>query len=84
MEFNGFQRNDESVAEDETAPEQPRSSREMPGGSPEEAPAPAARTERTSGSTARPGPDPVKKTRPRRCRGPRVFPGERTVARSPV
>lgn len=84
MEFNGFQRNDETVAEDETPAKQPRSSKEMPGYPSEEAAASAARTERTSGSTARPRLDSVKKTRPRRCCGPRIFPGERSVACSPI
>ncbi|XP_056914243.1 pantothenate kinase 2, mitochondrial isoform X2 [Takifugu flavidus] len=68
MEFNGFQRNDETVAEDETPTKQPRSSKEMPGysaeGPKDEAAASAARTERSSGSAARPRLDSVKKTRP--------------------
>lgn len=88
MEFNGFQRNDETVAEDETPTKQPRSSKEMPGysaeGPKDEAAASAARTERSSGSAARPRLDSVKKTRPRRCRGPRIFPGKRSVACSRI
>lgn len=89
MAFNGFRRNGESVAEDETPTKQPRSSKEMPGCSaPEaddEAASSAGRGERTSGSTARQGPDSVKKTRPRRCycwkRGLSIFTGKRGVAR---
>lgn len=71
MESNGFQRNDETIAEDETPTKQPRSSKEMPGYSPEEAnneaATSAARAERTCGSTARQAVDSGKKTRPRRC-----------------
>lgn len=71
MESNGFQRNNETIAEDETPTKPPRSSREMPGCPPgeasDEAASPAATAERTCGSSARQAADSVKKTRPRRC-----------------
>lgn len=83
MEFNGFQRNDETSAADEAPTKQPRSGGEMPAGSAGEAAAAAARPERGSSAAARQGLDSAKRTRPRRCRGTRVFPGERSAARSP-
>ncbi|XP_008277171.1 pantothenate kinase 2, mitochondrial isoform X2 [Stegastes partitus] len=71
MAFNGHQRDDDAVDEDETPSKQPRSNKEMPGyfrnepGS--EAAAPAGRAtpdRRSSNSTARHRSDSVKKTRP--------------------
>lgn len=73
MAFNGHQRDDESIDEDETPTKQLRSNKEMPGyfseESNNEAAASADRTasDRTSSSTARHRVDSVKKTRPRRC-----------------
>ncbi|XP_023148134.1 pantothenate kinase 2, mitochondrial isoform X2 [Amphiprion ocellaris] len=71
MAFNGHQRDDDTVDEDETPTKQPRSNKEMPGyfrsepGS--EAAAPAGRAtpdRRSSNATARHRSDSVKKTRP--------------------
>lgn len=74
MAFNGHQRDDDTVEEDETPTKQPRSNKEMPGcvrNEPNnEAAAPAGRAaseRRTSNSTTRHRKDSVKKTRPRRC-----------------
>ncbi|XP_032366952.1 pantothenate kinase 3 isoform X2 [Etheostoma spectabile] len=71
MAFNGHQRDDESINEDETPTEQPQSNKEMPGcfsNDPNnEAAASAGRAtsdRRTSYSTARQRSDSVKKTRP--------------------
>ncbi|XP_031733281.1 pantothenate kinase 2, mitochondrial isoform X2 [Anarrhichthys ocellatus] len=64
MAFNGHQREDENIDEDETPTKQPRSDKEMPDN---EAAAPAGRDtsdRRTSNSTARLRSDSVKKTRP--------------------
>lgn len=89
MAFNGHQRDDESIDEDETPTKQPRSNKEMPsypGDQPNnEASASAGRTasDRTAGSTRRHRVDSVKKTRPRRCqhdkRGLSVFTGKGTI-----
>lgn len=74
MAFNGHQRADDAVDEDETPSKQPRSNKEMPGyfrNEPKsEAAAAAGRAasdRRTSSSTARNRKDSVKKTRPRTC-----------------
>ncbi|XP_041827540.1 pantothenate kinase 2, mitochondrial isoform X2 [Melanotaenia boesemani] len=71
MAFNGHQRDDDTVDEDETPTKQPRSNKEMPGyfrNDPQnEAGASAGRAtseRRTSNSTARHRKDSVKKTRP--------------------
>lgn len=70
MAFNGFRRNGESVAEDETPTKQPRSNKGTTGGSAREADneaAPSAGRMERSSPSARQGADSVKKTRPRRC-----------------
>lgn len=74
MAFNGHQREDEGIDEDETPTKQPRSEKEMPGcfktEPHNEASASAGRStseRRTSNSTMRHRADSVKKTRPRRC-----------------
>ncbi len=74
MAFNGHQRDDESIDEDETPTKQPRSNKEMPGyfsNEPNnEASSSAGRStadRRTANSTARQRVDSVKKTRPRKC-----------------
>ncbi|XP_069567853.1 pantothenate kinase 2, mitochondrial isoform X2 [Brachyistius frenatus] len=71
MAFNGHQRDDDTIDEDETPSKQPRSNKEMPGcfrNEPgDEAAAPAGRSASdrgTSNSTARHRSDSVKKTRP--------------------
>ncbi|XP_029983215.1 pantothenate kinase 2, mitochondrial isoform X2 [Sphaeramia orbicularis] len=71
MAFNGHQRDDDIIDEDETPTKQPRSSKEMPGlcrNEPNnEAAAPAGRAttdRRTSNSTARHRKDSLKKSRP--------------------
>lgn len=86
MAFNGHQRDDDSIDEDETPTKQPRSNKEMPsylGDQPNnEASDSAGRTasDRTASLTRRLRVDSVKKTRPRRCqrdkRGLSVFTGK--------
>lgn len=74
MAFNGHQRDDDAVDEDETPKKQPRSNQEMPGSVRNEAKneagaraATATSERRTSNATTRHRIDSVKKTRPRRC-----------------
>lgn len=86
MAFNGHQRDDGGIDEDETPTKQPRSDKEKPGYSlqgPNNEVSSSAEVStsdrRTSNSTARHRRDSVKKTRPRRCyryeRGLGVFTG---------
>lgn len=89
MAFNGHQRDDGSIDEDETPTKQPWSNKEMPGYFEDqpnnEASDSAGRTasDRTASSTRRHRVDSAKKTRPRRCqhvkRGLSVFTGKGTI-----
>nr|XP_020513311.1 pantothenate kinase 3-like isoform X2 [Labrus bergylta] len=64
MAFNGHQRDDEGIDEDETPTKQPRSDKEKPSDEASASAGRAASDRRTSNSTARLRSDSVKKTRP--------------------